>query len=176
MSWLSLLPEKERLRATLVIGLIASIIALRLYLPEATTPRVSLIFGVLLTYWFLYVAFTAYGISETQNVKWSNRLHRLGDLFFHFAFYIVVTGVVVGVLMEKSRILVVLEWNYLTVWSFSFVAFLAPEALGFLKQLWNWRGFLDNVRSNWKMVGKRWLLFLLMSSPLLALQFYKLVL
>jgi hypothetical protein len=176
MSWLSLLPEKERLRATLVIGLIASIVALRFYLPEATTPRVSLIFGVLLAYWFLYVLFTAYGISVTENVKWSKRLRRLGDLFFSFAFYFVVSGVLLGILMEKFGVLIVLEWNYFTIWSLSFIAFLAPEILAFLKQLWNWKRFPAYVKANWRVVIKRWLLFFLMSLPLLALQFYKLVL
>ena len=176
MRELSLPNDKETLRATLVIGLIASIIALQLYIPEATTPRVSLIFGILLTYWFLYAVFTAYGISQTQNVKWSNRLRRLGDLFFNFALYFVIGGVLVGIIGEKFLMLVVSEWNYYTVWSFSLVAFLAAEISGFVKQLWGWRRFFDHVKSNWRVVIKRWLLFFLMSSPLLALQFYKLVL
>jgi hypothetical protein len=173
---LSLSTDKEELRATLVIGLIASIIGLRLYVQEATTPRISLIFGVLLTYWFLYVALTAYGISETQNVKWSKRLCGLGGLFFRFAFYFVVTGVVLGIIMEKFGILIVLEWNYFTVWCFSLIAFVAPEILGFLKQLWSWRRFPDHVKSNWRAVVKRWFLFFFMGSPLLLLQFYKWIL
>ena len=172
---MSLTPDKERLRATLVIGLIASIIGLRLYIPEATTPRVSLIFGVLLTYWFLYAIFTAYGISETENVKLSNRLRFLGDLSFHTAAYVVIGGVLVLIIMEKSGILRVLEWNYFTVWGSTIIAFLAPETAGFLKQLKGWKQFPDRVKSNWRGALKRWLLFFIMSSPLLLLQFYTLI-
>lgn len=172
---MSLQTDKEQLRAILVIGLIASIIALQLYVPQTTTPRVSLIFGVLLTYWFLYAVFTAYGISETENVRLSNWLRRLGDLFFHFAFYFVVAGVVIGIVAEKFGILIVLRWDYSTVWWFSFVAFLAPQIMGFLKQLWSWRGFPAYAKSNWKAVLNRWFVFLIMSSPLVVLHLYKLV-
>jgi hypothetical protein len=175
MRRLSLTPDKERLRATLVIGLIASIIGLRLYIPEATTPRVSLIFGVLLTYWFLYAILTAYGISETENVKLSNRLRFLGDLSFHSAAYVVLGGVLVLVFMEKSGILRVLEWNYFTVWSSMIIAYLAPQITRFLWQLKSWRQFPDQVRSNWRAVLERWILFFIMSSPLLLLQFYTLI-
>lgn len=169
---MSLAPDKERLRATLVIGLIASIIGLRLYVPEATTPRVSLIFGVLITYWFLYAILTAYGISETENVKWSNRLRSLGDLSFHFAAYVVLGGVLVLVIMEKFGLLKVLQWNYFTVWSSMIIAYFVPQITGFLKQIRSWRQFPDRVRSNGRPVLERWILFFIMSSPLLLLQFY----
>lgn len=172
---MSLTPDKERLRATLVIGLIATIIALRLYIPEATTPRVSLIFGVTLTYWFLYGIFTAYGISETKNVKWSKRLRWLGDLSFNFAPYVVIGGVLVLITMEKFGILRVLEWNYFTVWGSTIIAFLTLETMGFLKQLKSWKQFPDRVKSDWRTVLKRWILFFIMSSPLLLLQFYTLI-
>jgi hypothetical protein len=175
MRRLSLSIDKEQLRATLVIGLIASIIALQLYASEVTTPRVSLIFGVLLTYWFLYAVFTAYGISQAQNVKWSNRLRRLGDLFFNFALYFVVAGVVIAIVAEKFGILKVLRWDYSTVFWFSFIAFLAPQIMRFLEELWSWRTFLAHVKSNWRAVLNRWALFLIMSSPLVVLYLYRLL-
>ena len=58
--------ERERVRATLVLGLIAAILGLRLWehaLPEpfAWVPTAS---GVLLLYWLIYVGAAAYGVSE----------------------------------------------------------------------------------------------------------------
>jgi hypothetical protein len=170
---LSLSNSKEQTRVAIVFGLIAIIIALRLYEPDVATPAGSLISRILLIYWSLYAIFTVYGISQTRNVKLSNRLRYFGDLFFQFALYFVVIGVIAVILMEKFGILVVSEWDYLTAWLFSIIGFLAPETLGFMKALWNWRQFPNRVKSDWRKVARTWGLFLLMSLPLLVLHFYK---
>jgi hypothetical protein len=77
--------------------------------------------------------------------------------------------------MEKFGILRVLEWNYFTVWGSTIIAFLTLETMGFLKQLKSWKQFPDRVKSDWRTVLKRWILFFIMSSPLLLLQFYTLI-
>jgi hypothetical protein len=63
---------KERLRATLVLGLMAAIIALRLFEPSASTfGWVPTTFCVLLLYWDLYAGATVYGMFGDFSDGWS---------------------------------------------------------------------------------------------------------
>jgi hypothetical protein len=171
MRRLSLPTDKEQLRATLVIGLIAAIIAMEALVPKEMS-SISIIFGILVTYWFLYAIFTAYGISETKNVRWSNRLRSLGELSFHFP-VLVLTGVIWVILMEKFGFLRVPQWNYLLVWFSVVVLYAAPKHI--YDKLTHWKEFTDRVKSNWKDYVRDWVLFFGMSSPLLVLQYYRYV-
>lgn len=164
--------EKEKVRATLVIGLIASVIALRLYVPEATTPKVSLIFGVLLIYWFLYAFLTAYAISGTEGSKLANGLLWLGDLSFRFALYVLGAGIATLIILETSGWIVVVEWNYLTVWFATMIGYSAPEITHLLRRLSSWKQFSDYFRSHLK----EWALTWIMSLPLLVVHFYRMIL
>jgi hypothetical protein len=175
MSGSKVFTKKEEIRVALVAVLIATIIGLRLYDPKVTTPVVSLIFGILLTYWSLYAFFTVYGISQTGNVKLSNTLLWLGDFSFNLALYFVALGIGTGIIMEIFRLATVLEWNYAIVWLFSVAGFIAPQITDFLHELWDWRQFPGRVKANWRKVTWNWFWFFLMSLPLLALQYYRYV-
>ena len=102
--------ERERVRATLVLGLIAAILGLRLWehaLPEpfAWVPTAS---GVLLLYWSLYVGAAAYGVSEDL---FGRGFCGWALWFAHqsFKFAIVVTAIMVAwILMPFVRI----AWSY----------------------------------------------------------------
>ena len=166
---MSLSNEKELLRATLVIGLIASIIALGPLVPKET-PSISTIFGILVSYWFLYAIFTAYGISETENAKLSNRLRWLGALCFRFPVF-VLAGILVVMIMVKSGSFQFLEWNYLAAWFSAVILYVAPKNIS--DKFRNWKEFTDRVKANWKDYALDWVLFFAMSSPLLVLQYYK---
>jgi phosphoglycerol transferase MdoB-like AlkP superfamily enzyme len=161
--------QKEEVRATLVVGLIASIIALERYVPR-DMPVVSIVFGVLVVYWFLYAIFSAYGISETESVRLSNCLRRLGDLSFRFPIPVFL-GILWMIFLEKCGVVWVPKWNYLVAWLAMVILYLAyyvrpRRVYHTLKQ---WKEFKSNFKDHfWNVV-----VFFIMSLPLLVLQFSK---
>jgi hypothetical protein len=159
--------QREQLRATLVVGLVASVIALKLYLPETFSPKVSLLAGVLLLYWFLYAVFTAYGIPENEEDKTSNWLVWAGRLSFRFGLYAGVIGVLLFIFLEKIGFLVVLEWSYYTVWAFTIVTYFGVELSHLVQEAFRTRHVMPYVRREWR----GWLVTLVISLPLLVIHF-----
>jgi hypothetical protein len=163
--------QKEQLRATLVVGLIASVIALKVYVPDTTSLKVSLLAGVLLLYWFLYAMFTAYGISGDEEDKTANQLLWIGRVSFYFALYVGVVGVLLLIFMEKIGFLVVLEWSYYTVWASTMLAYFAVELSHLVQEAFRTRQIMPYVRRQ----CKGWLVTTIISLPLLVIHFRSMI-
>lgn len=126
--------EKERLRATLVLGLMAAIIALKIFQSSASMfGWVSTVFGVLLLYWGVYAGATVYGIFGDFSDTWSRRLKQFGYLSFKFPLY--VGAAMIGpVLWELSGILYVPGWSLMVVGILTIIFFVVSETRELLRQ------------------------------------------
>ena len=126
--------EKERLRATLVLGLMAVIIALKVFQPSASALGwVPTTFSVLLLYWGVYAGATAYGIFGDFSDVWSRRLVEFGHLSFKFAL-IVTTAILFAVYFEWSGILRVPGWSLSVAGVLSALFYSVGEARELLRQ------------------------------------------
>ncbi len=148
----------EKLRATLVVGLVASIIAFKLYSPSAWSQQVSLLAGTVLVYWFLYMILTAYGCSDE-----SGRLLRAGELTFVFG-GIVAASLLVWIFWSLTGAVVVSEWSYRTVWVLTMALFLAAFVRKIIGALWR-RQTIKYMKEYWA----TWLFIMVLSIPLLLL-------
>jgi len=156
--------EIERTRGTFVIGLIASVIGLRIY---AGLGNVSLIFGVLLFYWGLYVFLTVIGIStDLYARKTCDQFLRLGHLFFNFA-SIVVAVIVTLIFLVWIGFLTVIQWNFSTVGKCVIVFYAVPQFLNVLEQARH-KKLMEYVKNTWA----NWVKIIILTLPLLVLDLF----
>jgi len=126
--------EKERLRATLVLGLMAAIIALKIFQSSSSMfGWVSTVFSVLLLYWGVYAGATVYGIFGDFSDTWSRRLKQFGHLSFKFPLY-VAAAMIGPILWELSGILYVPGWSLMVVGILTIIFFVVSETRELLRQ------------------------------------------
>lgn len=123
--------ERERVRATLVLGLMATIIGLRLF---QTLPYewLSKIFVVLLLYWALYAIGTAYGISVdiygSKESMFCQGALAFGHLSFRFALTVTILTILFVALDGVSAFFATLAgWgvHLIQQWRFSLIGAIA---------------------------------------------------
>lgn len=126
--------EKERLRATLVLGLMASIIGAKLIDPSASVFKwVPTAFNVLLLYWGIYAGATVYGIFGDFSDRWSRRLVDFGHLSFKFVL-VAAAVILIGVCNEWLGVWLVLRWSLSAVGALTVVFLFVGETRGLLRK------------------------------------------